>query len=129
VQRKAGPQFPDGPAERRPFGARALEQDYFVFRKEDEIAVRICSEIAFGCRLAKSSERFQSALVIVLKSGSLGRVREEAAADAGGLSGEGILHESAMRETSAAAHLNATPVCRQVIRTPDCHACGFNAPV
>ena len=117
AQRQEGPEPPDRRAERGPFGAGGLKQDHFVFRKEDEIAVRICSEIALGCRLAKSSERFQSSLVIVLKSGSGGCVREEGAADARGLSGEGILHVSAMGETSGAAHLNATTVCRQVIRT------------
>ena len=104
--------------QRRPLRPGGLEQAYFVFREEDEIAVRICAETAFDCRRAEASERFQSSLVIVLKSGPVVRVREGAAADAGGLSGEGIfLHESAMRETSVAADSNATPLCRQVIRT------------
>src|SRR5690606_179869 len=83
-------------AEGGPFAAAALEQAYFVFREEDEIAVRICAETAFGCRRAEASERFQSSLVIVLKSGASFRVREAAPADAGGFSGEGIVHESAM---------------------------------
>ena len=89
---RSAPKGADGPAERGPLGAGALQQDHFVFCEEDEIAVRICSETAFGCRLAESSERFQSSPVIVLKSGSPGRVREGWAADAGGLSGEGVLH-------------------------------------
>ena len=58
-----------------------------------------------GSRRAKASERFQSSLVIVLKSGSPRRVWEGGAADAGGLSGEGILHVSAIGETSAASHV------------------------
>ena len=74
---EAVPQGPYGAAQGRPFGPRALKQAHFVFFEEDEIAVRICSEIAFGCSLAKSSERFQSALVIVLKSGSDWRARED----------------------------------------------------
>lgn len=72
-----------------------------------------------GCRRAKSSERFQSSPVIVLKSGPPGRVGEGGAADSGGLSGEGILHWSGMRGTSAPADSKAMTVCRQVIRTGD----------
>src|SRR5205085_10606197 len=70
-------------AERGPFAAGAFEQAYLVFREDDEIAVRICSETAFFCRRAEASERFQSSLVIVLKSGSVFGAREGAAADAG----------------------------------------------
>ena len=39
--------------------------------ERDEIAVRIFSETAFGCRRAEASERRQSSLVIVLKSASV----------------------------------------------------------
>jgi len=55
--------------------------------------------------------------VIVLNSGSPGLVREEWASDARGLSGEGVLHLSAMLESSGAADLKATSLCRQVIRS------------
>jgi hypothetical protein len=93
------PEGADGRAKGSPIGPGGLKQAYFVFCKKDEIAIRICSEIAFGCSFAESSERFQSALVIVLKSGSPGGVRKDGAEDRGGLSGEGIFHGSAMRET------------------------------
>ncbi|HWL15568.1 MAG TPA: hypothetical protein VNR00_08185 [Opitutus sp.] len=98
-------------AERSPFAAGAFQQTYFVFGKEDEIAVRICAETAFGCRRAEASERRQSSLVIVLKSGSLVRARERAPADAGELSGEGIVHGSAMAAPSAAHEALAKDFC------------------
>ena len=98
VQRQPRAKIPNRIAQRGPGPAGGFEQAYFVFREEDEIAVRICSETAFFCRRAETSERFQSSLVIVLKSGALVRAREDAALDAGGFSGEGIAHESAMPE-------------------------------
>ena len=95
MQRQQLPPGADRVTQRGPLATGRLEQAYFVFREEDEIAVRICADTAFFCRRAEASERFQSSLVIVLKSGSVGRAREGAALDAGVFSGEGIVHESA----------------------------------
>jgi hypothetical protein len=92
-QRQKRAPRPNRIAQPGPFRARRLEQDYFVFLEEDEIAVRICAETAFFCCRAKTSERRQSSLVIVLKSGSFLEAREGAPADAGGLSGKGVLHD------------------------------------
>jgi hypothetical protein len=117
TERQAVAEGADGGAERSPFGPGGLKQAYFVFREEDEIAVRICAETAFGCRRAEASERFQSSLVIVLKSGSFDRSREELPVDEGGLAGEVVLHGSAMRGTSVRCAGNATGFCRQIIRS------------
>jgi hypothetical protein len=79
-----------------------FEEAYFVFGEEDEIAVRICAETAFlRCR-PEAMERFQSSLVIVLKTASFGRAWELPALDTGRETGEGVfLHGSLMaREPS-----------------------------
>ena len=62
--------------------------------EEDEIAVRICAETAFGCCRAEAMERRQSSLVIVLKTAPLFCAGEPATAEAGDESGEGVLHAS-----------------------------------
>ena len=116
-QRHQAAQVPDRRTEPRPLVARGLEQAYFVFGEEDEIAVRICAETAFGCRRADAIERRQSSLVIVLKIASRFGPREEAALDAGELAGEVVLHGSAMPRTSGAPAALATGFCPQVIRT------------
>ena len=99
VQRQPGPQSADRRAELTPLRRRALQQRYFVFGEEDEVAVRVRmrSEIAFFCCRAEASERFQSSLVIVLKTAPLFRAGEEPTAEAGRSSGEGVLHASLMR--------------------------------
>ena len=116
-QRQQRPQFADRRAKRRPRAAGAFEQAYFVFSEEDEIAVRICADTAFGCRRAEASERRQSSLVIVLKVASGLVAREGAALDTGDLAGEVVLHGSAMPRTSGSPAALATGFCPQVIRT------------
>ena len=103
-------------AEGGPFTPGGFKETYFVFLEEDEIAVRICAETALGCRRAEASERFQSSLVIVLKSASFDRTGEVTALEERGLSGELVLHGSAMGETSAGSARLAKGFCRQVIR-------------
>jgi hypothetical protein len=87
-----------------------FEQAYFVFGEEDEIDVRICAETAFlRCR-PEAIERFQSSLVIVLKTASFGRGWEPPALDAGRGAGEGVfLHGSVMaREPSRRVRREST---------------------
>ena len=105
-------------AQRGPLGARAFEQAYFVFGEEDEIAVRICSETALGCRRAEASERRQSSLVIVLKSGSFDGTGEVTPAEPGGLAGEEVLHDGSvdMRATSRPSPAMAKRFYGQVVR-------------
>jgi hypothetical protein len=109
VQREQRAKRADRRAQFRPLGTGAFEQRYFVFGEEDEVAVRVRmrSEIAFFCCRAEVSERFQSSLVIVLKTGALFRAGEGAALDAGDFSGEDIEHAAsadAMRTVTLAAH-------------------------
>src|SRR5690606_3735379 len=127
VQGQLPAKIADGPAQRGPFAAGAFEQAYFVFGEEDEIAVRICSETALRCRRAEASERFQSSLVMVLKSASFGRAGELAPAEESGLAGEGVLHGSAMRATSARPGDLAKGFCRQLIRKPRTRGRATNA--
>jgi len=113
-----GAEGADGLTQGGPFGPGPLEETYFVFLEEDEIAVRICAETAFGRRRAESSERFQSSLVIVLKSDSFGNAEERAPPETGRLAGEGVLHGSLMSETSRPLPAMAKGFCRQFTRNP-----------
>jgi hypothetical protein len=81
---------------------RCLEQTYFVFGEEDKIDVRICAETAFLRSRPEAIERFQSSLVIVLKTASFGWTGQTPTLDAGRGTGEGVfLHGSLMaREPS-----------------------------
>ena len=103
TQRQQTAELPDGITEGRPFAAGCLQQAYFVFFEEDEIAVRICAETALGCRRAEASERFQSSLVIVLKSASFDRAGEAPTLEEGGFAGELVLHGSAIYGRSASS--------------------------
>jgi hypothetical protein len=120
VQREQRTKRADRRAQFRPLGTGAFEQRYFVFGEEDEVAVRVRmrSEIAFFCCRAEVSERFQSSLVIVLKTGAWFRAGEDAALDAGVFSGEGVLHGRSrdMRGPSRARRGNAKDFCRENIR-------------
>ena len=55
--RQRGAKRADGFAERGPLAAGGLEQAYFVFREEDEIAVLICADTALPCRFDQLIER------------------------------------------------------------------------
>ena len=99
LQRQDGEQAAEGAGggvELVPEGVGAGEEAYFVVGPEDEIIVRIRADAdARRCR-AEASERRQSSLVIVLKRGPGEGGGKLAAADAGGLAGEGVLHASAL---------------------------------
>jgi len=88
---------PDGLAQLSPIAARPLEQAYGVFREDEEIALRIRSKAALGCRRAEAIERLQSSPVIVEKADLAWGAGELGAADDSLPAGEGILHGSAMR--------------------------------
>ena len=115
--RQATPEIADRLAQRRPLRAGGLQQAYFVFLDEDEIAVLICSDTAFGCRFAQVIERPKSLPVTVQNSGPFFRAGEAGAFEVGRGSGERVLHGSAMGSRSLRGHRNAKNIYAQAVHS------------